>query len=256
MARTLRSRIDFLLTRRPALYAALLRRRRVRDADKIAFLGLIRRGDVVFDVGANLGYYTLLFSHLAGPEGEVHAFEPVPATFERLAAKLARECRSGNARANRTAVGDTTGTTVLYLPGSDHGQASLARHADGSWSAGPAVTEHESPLTTLDAYAREREVRRIDFLKCDVEGAELAVLRGGAGLLARHRPVLHLEICPAWTRDFGYEPEELGDFVRSLGYSDLRLVGDGGAEPVRPGDLDRLEESANLLCLPPGRARG
>jgi FkbM family methyltransferase len=254
--RTLRSRLDFLLTRWPALYAAALRRRPARDADKIAFLRLVRRGDVVFDVGANLGYYTVLFSHLAGPRGEVHAFEPVPATFERLAASLARECRSGNVQANRTAVGDSTGTAVLFLPGDDHGQASLARHAgDGSWSAGPAVTEHASPLTTLDAYARERGVRRIDFLKCDVEGAELAVLLGAAGLLERHRPVLHLEVCPAWTRDFGYAPGELAEFVRGLGYSELRLLRGGGPEPVRAGDLDRLEASANLLCLPPGRER-
>jgi FkbM family methyltransferase len=251
-ARTLRSRLDYLLTRWPALYAAALRRRPARDADKIVFLGLVRRGDVVFDVGANLGYYTLLFSHLAGPRGEVHAFEPVPATFERLAANLERERRSGNVRANRAAVGEKAGSAVLFQPGSDHCQASLAPHGAGSWSAGPAVTEHAAPLITLDGYARERRVSRIDFLKCDVEGAELAVLRGAAGLLERHHPILHLEVCPAWTRDFGYEPGELAAFVAGLGYSDLRWVRDGGTEPVRAGELERLEGSANLLCLSPG----
>ncbi len=253
--RTLRSRIDFLLTRWPALYAAALRRRPARDMDKIAFLGLVRPGDVVFDVGANLGYYTVLFSYLAGPRGEVHAFEPVPATFERLRESLAREQRFPNVRVRRTAVGDREGSAVLFQPGSDHGQASLARHAEGSWSAGPAVTEHESPLITLDGYARENGVRRIDFLKCDVEGAELAVLRGAAGLLERHHPVLHLEVYPAWTRDFGYGPGEIADLVRGLGYSDLRLLRDGREEAVRPGDLERLEGSANLLCLPPGGKR-
>jgi FkbM family methyltransferase len=253
--RTLRSRIDFLLTRWPALYAAALRRRPARDADKIAFLGLVRSGDVVFDVGANLGYYTVLFSHLAGPRGEVHAFEPVPATFERLRESLAREQRFPNARANRAAVGDREGSAVLFQPGGDHGQASLARHAEGSWSAGPAVSEHESPLITLDGYARENGVRRIDFLKCDVEGAELAVLRGAAGLLELHHPVLHLEVYPAWTRDFGYGPGEIADLARGLGYADLRLLRGGREEAVRPGDLERLEGSANLLCLPPGGKR-
>ncbi|HSG40283.1 MAG TPA: FkbM family methyltransferase [Thermoanaerobaculia bacterium] len=254
--RTLRSRVDFLLTRWPALYAAALRLRPARDADKLAFLRLVKPGGVVFDVGANNGYYTVLFSHLTGPRGEVHAFEPVPATFERLAANLARECRFGNVRANRTAVGAEVGTAVLFLPGEDHGQASLTRHREGSWSAGGPVTEHASPLTTLDAYAAERGVRRIDFLKCDVEGAELAVLRGGAGLLERHRPVLHLEVYPAWTRDFGYGPGELAAFLAGLGYSDLVLLRDGAASPVRPGDLETLDGSANLLCFPPGGRRG
>ncbi|HEV2856125.1 MAG TPA: FkbM family methyltransferase [Thermoanaerobaculia bacterium] len=250
--RTLRSRAGFLLSRWPALYARALRLRRTRDADKLAFLRLVRRGDVVFDVGANNGYYTVLFSHLAGPRGEVHAFEPVPPTFERLEANLGREARYGNVRANRTAVGDAVGTARLFLPGEDHGQASLARHREGSWSAGGPVSEHEAPLTTLDAYAAERGVERVDFLKCDVEGAELAVLRGGAGLLERHRPVLHLEVFPAWTRDFGYGPGEVAGFLAGLGYSRFVLLRDGGETPVRPEELDRLEGSANLLCFPPG----
>lgn len=254
-SRTLRSRVDFLLTRWPALYAGILRLRRARDADKLAFLRLVKPGGVVFDVGANNGYYTVLFSHLAGLRGEVHAFEPVPPTFERLAANLARECRFGNVRAHRTAVGDAVGTAVLFLPGEDHGQASLARHREGSWNADGPVAEHASPLTTLDAYVAECGVGRIDFLKCDVEGAELAVLRGGVDLLERHRPVLHLEVYPAWTRDFGYGPSELAAFLAHLGYRDLILLRDGAASPVRPGDLESLESSANLLCFPPGGRR-
>ncbi|HSF39046.1 MAG TPA: FkbM family methyltransferase [Thermoanaerobaculia bacterium] len=249
-ARTLKSRLDFLLTRTPGLYAAALSLRPSPDADKIAFLRLVRPGAVVFDVGANLGYYTVLFSHLAGPAGEVHAFEPVPGTFRRLEENLARERRFGNVRAHRLAVGDRPGTAVLYLPGEDHGQASLARHAAGSWSVGEAVTEHACAMTTLDAYARERGVSRVGFVKCDVEGAELAVLRGAASLLARHRPVLHLEVSADWTHDFGYGPGDLAAFLTGLGYAGFRLLRDGREERIDPAAIGGLRGSANLLCFP------
>jgi FkbM family methyltransferase len=251
-----RSTAEFLLARRPALYDALLRLRPGHDLDRRVFLRLVREGDVVFDVGANLGIYTLLFSHRAGRTGQVHAFEPAPPTFQALRRHLDREGRFRNVVANGTAVGAAAGTASLYLPGDDHGQASLTRQAGGSWAGEPRIAEFTVPITTLDAYDAARGGGgAVHLVKCDVEGGELNVLRGGAGLLARDHPLLHLEVSRLWARAFGYGPEDVVGFLSTLGYSafyhlqgGVRLLRDPAAELAGL----REEGSANLLCAVPG----
>lgn len=252
--RSFRSRAERLLTRWPALYAALLRRRPGYDFDRWLFLRLIQQEDTVFDVGANLGVYSLLFSRLVGRRGRVHAFEPGPPTFAGLNGHLEREGPCRNLTANHMAVGAAAGTATLYLPGDDHGQASLSRQTAGSWTMAPAVAEFAVPMTTLDAYAVEQNVARVDLIKIDVEGAELGVLQGGVRLLARDHPLLHLEVSYGWARAFGYGPAEVVAFLAGLGYSafyrlqgEVRLLRDPAAElaPLSAGG------SANLLCAVP-----
>jgi FkbM family methyltransferase len=253
--RSFRSRAERSLTRWPALYAALLRRRPGHDFDRWLFLRLVRSGDTVFDVGANLGVYSLLFSRLVGRRGRVHAFEPGPPTFAALNNHLEREGPCRNLKANPLAVGAAAGTATLYLPGDDHGQASLSRQTAGSWTAAPEVAEFAVPMTTLDAYAAERNVARVDLIKIDVEGGELGVLQGAARLLARDHPLLHLEVSYGWARAFGYGPGEAVAFLAGLGYSafyrlqgEVRLLRDPAAELA---DLS-AGGSANLLCAIPG----
>jgi FkbM family methyltransferase len=252
--RTLRSRAERLLTRWPALYAALLRRRPGHDFDRRLFLRLVQRGDTVFDVGANLGVYSLLFSRLVGQSGQVHAFEPGPPTFAGLDRHLEREGPCRNLTANHLAVGAAAGTATLYLPGDDHGQASLSRQTAGSWTTAPEVAEFAVPMTTLDAYAAARTPGPVHLIKIDVEGAELGVLQGGARLLARDHPLLHLEVSYSWARAFGYGPAEVVAFLAGLGYAafyrlqgDVRLLRDPAAELA----VLSAGGSANLLCAVP-----
>src|SRR5262245_22362277 len=102
--------LDSALARMPGLYARLVGLRRHPNLEKILYLRLIRRGDAVLDVGANTGYYTLLFSHLAGAHGRVHAFEPVPPTFALLSRNTRR---ADNVVLNDCAVSDTAGPLSL-----------------------------------------------------------------------------------------------------------------------------------------------
>ena len=90
----------------PAMYRALLRTRGRSNAMKVLLAGLVRRGDVVFDVGANQGLFTALMSNLAGRDGRVHAFEPSPDTCRLLRATLEARARNpANVVVNATAVG-------------------------------------------------------------------------------------------------------------------------------------------------------
>ena len=87
---TFRRRLQHSLARRQDWYLRMLRWTGRGSLEKRLYLSLIREGDVVFDLGANLGYFTLLFSDLVGRGGEVHAFEPVPPTFARLRETIRR----------------------------------------------------------------------------------------------------------------------------------------------------------------------
>ena len=246
----LRPLLERFLTYLPGLYAWLISRRRHPNLEKIVFLSLVRRGDTVIDVGANTGYYTLLFSRLAGAHGSVHAFEPVPPTFAKLQAHL-RRGSSGPVAVNNCALADAEKTVDMYLPGEDHGQAALTRHTFGTWATDAPVRTFSCRTTTLDAYAGTAGLESLSFVKCDVEGAELLVLRGAVQTIRRFRPLLFLEVSRHWTADFAYQPQDLARFLEDLGYSRFFLVGD---EIFPLGDLsrglaaDRLPDSVNLLC--------
>jgi FkbM family methyltransferase len=251
----LRRLLERSLTRVPGLYARLIARRRQPNLEKIVFLSLLRRGDTVVDIGANAGYYTLLFSHLVGPRGQVHAFEPVPPTFARLQANVRQAGRSANVILNNQAMADEEKETELYLPGNDHGQAALTAHTFGSWATEDSVRTFACRATTLDAYAERHGVDSLSFVKCDVEGAELLVLRGAAETIRRTRPLLFLEVSRHWAADFAYQPVDVARFLEELGYSRFFLVTEELtplSDLSRNLDVRRLPDSANLLCAPDG----
>ena len=153
-----------------------------------ALVECLKPGDVVLDVGANVGFIAVIAAKLVGPAGRVVAFEPVPANA-RLVRRNARLNGLSRLEVVETAVGDRCGTARLVL----------ARLSGGSALAGTdlppdACGEIEVPLTTLDAWHAREPATRPALVKIDVEGAELAVLRGAVGLLAAAGPWLCVEV--------------------------------------------------------------
>ena len=250
--------IEASLAQIPRVYGRLVRLRSRPNLDKLVFLSLIGRGDVVFDIGANNGCYTALFSNLVGPRGRVHAFEPVTPTADRLRLEVQRACLFSNVLVREIALAAEPGPVDVFLPGADSGQASLARHSAGSWSTQPVVERHKCLADTLDRYVTSNEINRLDFVKCDVEGAELLVMRGGYEALRRFHPVLHLEVCRNWMTGFGYTVTDLLQLLRTLGYASYWVVG-SGIEPLRNAEAqlgtDVGGSSVNLVCFVPGRER-
>lgn len=122
---------------------------------------LLRSGDVVYDIGANIGLHTILLHKLGA---KVFAFEPNPA----LIPNLQRTIRAlPSAQLLPVALSDQSGTATLFVP-VDHDMASL-----GNWRE--ETERRQCSMTTLDAL----DLPRPDLIKCDVEGAELRVFRGG-----------------------------------------------------------------------------
>ncbi|MBM4131991.1 FkbM family methyltransferase, partial [bacterium] len=151
----------------------------------------LRAGDVVLDVGANIGFLTVLAARLVGPAGRVVAFEPVPANA-RLVRRNAALNGQRQVQVVEAAAGDHDGTATLVL----------ARHAGGAALQGAARPPDACgalsvPIVTLDAWLAGHGASLpgpVRLVKIDVEGAEAAVLRGAAALLGEQRPLVLLEV--------------------------------------------------------------
>jgi len=166
-------------------YRALRARLRDDRAEIAALVEAIRPGDAAADVGANKGSYLTWLSRAAGPAGRVVAFEPQP----DLAEYLARTCRAAgldNLVVEAAGASDRAGVLPLRVPG-ERGPSPGA-----SFEASVAGRVVEAPVVALDEYFRD-ETRRIAALKIDVEGHELAVLRGARELIERHAPTVVVE---------------------------------------------------------------
>ena len=152
-------------------------------------LARLRPGMTVFDVGAHIGLYTLLFARQVGPGGRVHAFEPEPRNREQLLVNLAIN-RCDNVTVNPLAVFSKTQPVTLNIYSATGNALHTLRQAPINNHLEPGRTlmpERQATVqaTSLDDYCREHGIENIDYLKIDVEGAELDVLHGARGLLQR-----------------------------------------------------------------------
>ncbi|MEA5420209.1 FkbM family methyltransferase [Spirulina sp. CCNP1310] len=244
---------NFLFAQYPLLYWKILTSRKQPNFEKLLFLSLIQRGDVVIDIGANRGYYTVLFSHIVGNSGKVYAFEPIPSTFEYLTQTLAHEQIFSNVIPYNCALGDQLGEAVLYLPDHDDGQASMRPdHQTGSWKTVQQIQSYICTLQTLDHYCQNWP--RLDFIKCDVEGAELLVLKGGSAIIQKHHPMVYVELFFDWTKAFDYHPLDLLAQLMDWGYQQFYICNGQFIklliDPI-PYFQEPPQESINLLCTIP-----
>jgi len=173
------------------------------------FATLVSPGDTVFDIGANVGFYTLLASVQTGPKGTVVAFEPLLRNVELLERHV-RLNALRNVSVVRAAVGNRKGT-IRFAP--DLHSNSMG-HIDETGSL-------EVPLVSLDGLMESGAIAMPDVVKIDVEGAEYDVLQGAAQLVARARPLIllathgaevHLRCCDL-LQGWGYALSALSDAV-------------------------------------------
>ena len=172
---------------------------------------LLQPGGVMFDVGANIGYYSIGAALCVGPAGQVHAFEPTPAVHRRLLENVALNGLR-QVVVHELAVADTAGSATMYdLPGNSGGN-SLGRHA---------ASRVSYPVWTirLDDYVREHAVPRVDLVKLDIEGAEVLALRGMEATLRRFRPHLLLEINPKCLQRLGFTAAQVVATLHTYGYT-------------------------------------
>ncbi|HKL62116.1 MAG TPA: FkbM family methyltransferase [Woeseiaceae bacterium] len=200
----------------------------------------IRDGDVLLDVGANIGWYSLVLDRIAGQaRADIYAFEPDPENFVLLG-----ENRALNAAQRvhpvQLGVSDRTGAFELHrFGGSNRGRHSMLPIHEGG-------TIEIRTITLDEFWAQEALGERIPrFLKMDIEGFELAALRGAEGVLARC-PFVMLEYSPRYMSAAGIEPAGLLDFMTAQGYT-AAVLREGALAPVTREELLASDRHVDLF---------
>lgn len=179
--------------------------------------GLVGEGNTVLDIGANIGFYTISLAQQV-PTATILAFEPIPATFAYLRENIALN-GVANAQVFNFGLSDQEGEQIFYFSPRNSVSASAARVAEEDDTAMVV-----GRVRRLDDVVREQGVR-VDFLKCDVEGAEYLVLRGAAETLRRDRPLIVAEMLRKWSAKFCYHPNDIIHFLGALGYRCFTAAG-------------------------------
>lgn len=188
---------------------------------------VVEPGMVVFDVGANIGFYTTFLAGLVGPAGRVHAFEPDPVSFDILRRRTSPQ---SNVEVTQAAAGEHPGRTTLFCNRLNRADNRVYTHP-GDLPLEPM----DVPVLTLDDYCTARRIDRIDAVKMDVQGAEVAVLAGFRQTLLRLRPGWMLvEFAPELLTGAGSSPEAFWEILAGLGYEPWAF--DDAGRPFRVED--------------------
>jgi len=198
------------------------------------------------DVGANFGWYTTLFYKHARLDGSVHSFEPVPSIFDNLLRNFDLMGRPANVKINRVALGDKEDNLKINLfRGLSTGHASLSDHGRND------AVEFDCQMISLDSYLEQNSVSRIDFVKVDIEGAELMFLKGAKQLFRQEiPPIILMEMALNQTKNFGYLPNDLIELICGHGDYEFYKIDESRIKLVMIDSFDPDDIGANVICIP------
>ena len=179
------------------------------------FTDLARDKKIVMDVGANIGWYSLNLAKMTAiPNVQIHAFEPVPSSYKQLLQNIALNRAQNQIVPHNIGLGSSSGEMVFYVPDFSGSTAASGRNLH------PEETNErvKCQIRTADSFLMQENVPQVGLVKCDVEGAELLVLKGAKRLLEEDRPVFILELLRKWSRAFDYHPNDVLMLLRGYGY--------------------------------------
>jgi FkbM family methyltransferase len=231
-----------------ALWTEALLGGNFENAESRFLLRFLQLGMTVLDIGAHHGYYTLLLSKAVGSRGKVIAFEPSPRERIRLRHHVWLNCCK-NVQIESLALGSSNGEAELYL---------VEGAEDWCNSLRPPTVRASTKIVgvcvgSLDEYISSKGLGPIDFIKLDVEGAELDVLRGAKNLLASgKRPALLTEVYDIRTEPWGYRAHEIVRLLDQAGYLWFAVSEDGSLHRIE-AHLEVYD--ANLVAIPKEQAK-
>ena len=204
---------------------------------------VLRRGDLMVDVGANIGFFCIVAARSVGPGGRVVAFEPSADSRDQLLANVALN-RLENVEVHSEALGATSARAFFYPgPAADSGLASLR----------PLPDSLPIPVSQVRFDDIERGPRPVRLVKIDVEGGELSVLQGMTRCLDADRPDVVVEVTDSFLRTMNGSAAELFGFLQAHGYRMYRIGDDGSLRHIPDSvHLARCPGQFNAYCTTKG----
>jgi FkbM family methyltransferase len=215
-------------------------------AESTLVKSILKPGHIALDIGANLGYYTMLFASLVGDRGHVYSFEPMPELFDSLEQSTKRNGFGDRVSAFNVALSDEIGQApLIFAPGSDNwGGAAL-------WVGREVLPHHKTIAVRTGPLSFFSKLDRVDFIKIDVEGAEPLVIRGCSDVLAKFKPLILSEIHASMLQTVSNQSvEDYFKQLKAIGYQAHSVTQEGQIGPlIAPESID----VANVVFSPRGQ---
>lgn len=174
-------------------------------------VNLLESNSTFFDIGANIGFYSISIAHVYN-DIKIYAFEPINKTFATLVNNTKLN-NINNVTAFNVGFYDENKTLNFYFNPFHSGATSLRNLLKDA-----NVNEVSCSVIRLDDFFQRENIAQVDFIKCDVEGAELLVLKGAVETLQKHKPIIFLEMLRKWSEKFNYHPNDIITFLKNRGY--------------------------------------
>ena len=200
---------------------------------------IVKPGDVFLDLGANIGYFSLLVA-TNSPSVKVISFEPVAGLFQKMNDNV---CLNNikNILTINAAVGETSEEKELFISGPDNLGMSSFHHPENYTGRKERVK-----VVALDDWFKTCGLSKIDIIKLDIEGSELAALKGMKELLEKQKPILLVEVNPETLSMFNLKPSDLYDYLKQLNFEGFLILGDGRLEHLY---LQEINQTTNVLFI-------
>jgi FkbM family methyltransferase len=196
-----------------ALYIIKTLKRNKKERDFIYFRDMIPDGNVILDIGANIGVMAIHLSR-THPLSTIYAFEPIPQNIITIE-KVIRHFKVSNIRVVKSALGNTSGEVEMVMPVEGYAKMQGLSHVvHDSITEFNKGNKYKTHLTTLDLFMKEQNIEKpLTAIKLDVENFEYFVLEGGRETIIKHRPVIYTEL---WKNE---NREKCFTFIQNLNYS-------------------------------------
>lgn len=203
----------------------------------------LEKDSVFLDVGANVGFYSLMLSQKC-VQGKVYAFEPVATNYAALEKNIIINKLDNVIRVVKKGLWNENTTLVFALPDEEHNNL-------GSFSAGKNSLKKSAmscDVVTLDSFVQAEQLKRIDVIKMDIEGAELFALKGAEKALREFKPVIQIELNRKACENFDYSLIDIEKFLKSMDYHFYKV----GHIAEKSGFIETFSgiEQVNVFAIP------